>query len=191
MDQKFRRLFIALPVDNPKAIEALKDIYTGLDRYRSLLKTVNPLNLHITMKFLGNVDEDKSAEIISSFNSPDFNGKIDYCLKGIGAFPSAAAPSVIWGGIDCEMEKISDLFSRVENFCLSHGFEKETRRFSPHLTIARVKRGREIPDGLKDFIRSNRERIYAKSVFNRIVLFESKLDKEGPEYIKIAEVKLN
>lgn len=190
MSVKTSRLFIALPVDGSSVTESLGDIYRDLCKYGSILKAVSPENLHITMKFLGDVDEGKSSEMIKLFSSLEGNGRISYTLKGIGCFPSISAPSVIWAGVHCDMKKMSDLFVKVEEFCSSFGFEKDTRRFTPHLTMARVKRGRDVPAGLKDFIRNSRERAFADAVFDRLVLFESKLDSTGPEYTARAEVKL-
>ena len=191
MSLKTVRLFIALPVDDSAVLNYLFDIYRGLDKYSSILKTVDSGNLHITMKFLGDVAEDKYSKMIDSFSSLEGSVRINYSLKGIGCFPSLSSPSVIWTGIECDIKKMSELFLKVEGFCSSFGFEKDTRMFTPHLTMARVRRGKDVPSGLKDFIRSNKERFYGESVFNRLVFFKSKLDKEGPEYIKIAEVKLS
>lgn len=187
---KSRRLFIALPVADSRVTEPLGNAYRSLDKFGNIVKTVNPVNLHITMKFLGDVDEGKCLRMMNEFNT--FNGqeKISYILKGAGCFPNLSSPSVIWLGIECDLQKMSDFFSRVEDFCVSFGFEKETRRFIPHLTIARIKRGKESPSGLQDFLKSNKERVYGASVFDRLVLFESKLDKTGPEYISLAEVSL-
>lgn len=190
MSEKTSRLFIALPIDESRVAESLGDIYRDLGRYGSILKTVSPANLHITMKFLGDVGEDKSSEMIGSFSSLGGDSRIEYTVKGLGCFPGLSAPSVIWTGIQCDMKKMSDLFLKVEEFCSSFGFEKETRRFTPHLTMARVKRGRDAPAGLKDFIKSNKDKVYCDAVFDRLVLFESRLDSKGPEYTAKAEVKL-
>lgn len=190
MSGKSSRLFIALPVGHGDFPDTLKVIYHGLDRYGSILKKVEPVNLHITMKFLGEVDAHRCGKIIESFGSLQGSEKIRFTLKGIGAFPSAASPSVIWAGIDCDMKKITALFTRVEDLCSSLGFEREARRFTPHLTMARIRRGKDVPDGLKDFIRSSRDKIFGEAVFDRLVLFESKLDSKGPEYIIKSEVEL-
>ncbi len=184
-----RRLFIALPVADRLAAEHSGSIYRALDKYNNILKTVTPVNLHITMKFLGDVDEDTGAKMIELFSSLEAPGRINYILKGLGCFPSISSPSVIWGGIECDMKKMSDLFSRIEEFCATFGFNKETRRFVPHLTFARVRRGKDVPSVLKDFIRSSKEQVYGESVFDRLVRFESRLDKSGPEYISLAEVR--
>jgi len=185
-----RRLFIALPVDGEKVAEALKGIYGEFDRYGRILKTVPQTNLHITMKFLGNADENRYQGLIEGFNSFEKVNCINFVLKGLGCFPYISSPSVIWGGIECDMKKISDLFLNVEELCSGLGFEKETRRFIPHLTLARVKRGRDVPGGLKDLITGSRDKVYAESVFDRLVLFESQLEKEGPQYFNRAEIKL-
>ncbi len=190
MSGKTSRLFIALPVDHGDFTDTLNEIYRSLDRYGNLLKKVEPVNLHITMKFLGEVETDMCRKIIESFGSLQGLERIRFTLKGIGAFPSVASPSVIWGGVDCDMKKISGLFQKVEDLCSSLEFEREARRFSPHLTLARIRRGKDVPEGLKDFIRSSREKIFGEAVFDRLVLFESKLDSNGPEYIIKSEVKL-
>ena len=131
---KSRRLFIALPVDDRAVKEFIGSIYSDLDKYRSILKTVSQDNLHITMKFLGEVDEEKTAKITEAIRSLETSGNIEYTLKGIGCFPSITAPSVIWSGIDCDIKKMSGLFSQIEEFCSSLGFNKETRSFTPHLS---------------------------------------------------------
>lgn len=190
MSRGSRRLFIALPVQDCSVAHKLTGLYSDLGKFSSLLKMVTLSDIHITMKFLGSVDEERSSEIINSFNSLEGPGRLSYNLKGIGCFPSLSALSVIWCGIDCDMKKLSELFMKVESFCESLGFSRETRRFTPHLTLARVRRGRDVPSALKRYVRDNRETLYAESVFDRLVLFESKLDKDGPEYIERAVVKL-
>jgi len=186
-----KRLFIALPVEDTAAVKSLSSFYSGLDRFSREVKTVDRKNLHITLKFLGNVDENKSSEIAEAFSSVTKREKIPYVLKGAGCFPSISSPSVIWTGIECDMTGMTALFEDVESFCASYGFESEKRRFTPHLTVARVRREKHASDGLKSCIKSFREEIFAESVFDRLILFESHLKKEGPEYEKISEVILN
>ena len=190
MNQAQKRLFIALPVDDEAALKSLSTFYSGLDRFGRELKTVERGNLHITLKFLGNVDGTKSLEIAGSFPSLAKREKISYILKGVGCFPSISSPSVIWAGVECDMLKMSSLFGDVESFCSSHGFEREKRKFIPHLTIARVRREKSISPGLKSCIKSFSEHLFAESVFDRLVLFESLLKKDGPEYEKLSEVIL-
>jgi len=190
MNQVQKRLFIALPVDDEAAVKSLSTFYSGLDRFGRELKTVERGNLHITLKFLGNVDGTKALEIARSFPSLAKREKIPYALKGAGCFPSISSPSVIWAGVECDMSKMAELFGDVESFCSSYGFEREKREFIPHLTIARVKRERNISPGLKSCIKSFGEHLFAETVFDRVVLFESHLKKEGPEYEKLSEVIL-
>lgn len=190
MAAKTSRLFIALPVEYESFSGGLSEVYRGLERYSGVIKKVDPLNLHITLKFLGDVDEEKYSKMKTGFSSFENTPGINYSIKGIGCFPDIASPSVIWTGIECDTKKITDLFMKVEEYCVSFGFAKDTRRFTPHLTMARIKRGRDIPGGLKEFIRGNRDKIYGEGSFKRLVLFESKLDSIGPEYKAGAEVKL-
>jgi RNA 2',3'-cyclic 3'-phosphodiesterase len=190
MGNTFRRLFIALPVDDESAVMSLDKTLSSLKKFDSMLKIVQPGNYHITVKFLGQVEETMAELLIKEFSFSAGLNKTGYRIEGIGAFPSQEKPSVIWAGLKCNEEQIKKIFQEIEKFTIKHGFPPEKRNFSPHLTLARVRKEKKVPQQLKDFIKQEKETVFAASVFKELVLYESILKRTGPEYIKIAVINL-
>lgn len=189
MNSPLRRLFIALPIDE-KTVSELKNLNLSLKRFSPILKIVPPENYHITVKFFGEVSADRAEIIISAFGSLGVLPVIRYTIAGCGAFPSIERASVLWAGMDCEEKPLMELFNTVERFSLSLGFPAESRKFVPHLTLARIKRDKKPTRELVEFLRSEKNTSFAASVFNRLVLFESRLLKGGAEYTAAAEINL-
>jgi len=147
------RGFIAVDVDVfPKLLEFEKEIKeTGAN-----VKLVEPENVHITLKFLGDTDESHMDEIDKIIK--DTVKKIDpfnIQLKGAGVFPNQNYIKVIWIGIK-QGEPIGVIASKIDEQLSKIGFKKEKRGFSPHLTIARVK-GANGKDGILHVIEKYRD----------------------------------
>lgn len=137
------------------------------------IKWVEKENLHITLKFFGEVANHK--ELIAALNkaSDDFK-PFDISLEGVGAFPSPERVRVIWVGIKSGYNKIQRIFERIEEETEKIGFEKEKREFTPHITIGRVKKGKfKLPD-----ITYN----YPPFKVKNVILYKSTLTPEGPIY---------
>jgi 2'-5' RNA ligase len=190
MDATLRRLFIALPVDDPNALDSLKNEIQYLEKFRPVLKIVPEDNFHITIKFLGQVEQDKADTLIESFRSLTGLKKTEYRVEGTGAFPSPGNPSVIWAGMKCDNTNLDDIVKKVEQFASENGFPPEKKKFSPHLTLARTRREKKIPQELKEHISKGSSIVSGLSAFNELVLYESILKKNGPEYKKISVVQL-
>lgn len=171
-------MFIALPAD----IRGIDGVRDELAKSVRALNIVNRENYHITIKFLGNTDQSMCDALIAALDRSARPRKVECVTRGPGCFPGMANPSVIWAGMQCDRELIEKLFTFAENAAVEAGFAPEQRKFIPHLTLARVKRGATVPDSLKQYIGSNSETEYSRCVFDRVTLFESMLKKEGPEY---------
>jgi 2'-5' RNA ligase len=185
-----RRLFIGLPFDGAVK-ESLRPVYEELTRYSSLLKVVPPDNYHITLKFLGNMEESRAETIIKSFNELEVDlQKVPVTLKGLGAFPRIKNASVLWMGIEGDSAALSGINISVEEYCGGLGFERDKREFRPHLTIARVRKGRRPDSKIQEYIEENRNAEYIQTLFNRIVLYESVLKEEGPLYTELISREL-
>lgn len=150
------------------------------------VKWVSPENLHLTIKFLGEVKEsnlkslnDCVAEVSSDF-SPFIMG-----LSNIGFFPSHNNLRVIWIGADGGADNLLDIFQELENCLEKLGFDREARTFSSHLTIGRVKRYKRIrrPEDLPEF---NTVNFDVKS----LSVIKSTLTPQGPIYEKLFESEL-
>jgi 2'-5' RNA ligase len=148
----------------------------------SSVKWVKKENLHITLKFLGETDkktaiEDKMKEIAEEFSS--FN----VSLRKIGAFPSSKRAKILWVGVEEGMEELIELFSTIENKLSPLGFEKEVRKFTPHITFARVKKGNySLPEQI-DFS-------FDSFPVNEVALFKSTLTPKGPIYEILSSIPL-
>ena len=129
------RLFVAVDLSG--------EIRENISRLSKILgvkgiKTVEKENLHLTLKFLGEVDDSKKDRIIAALDEIEFEQfKINF--KGVGFFPNASRMRVIWVGVDEGADKLTALANAVEDKMAELKFKKE-RRFVPHATIARVKR---------------------------------------------------
>ena len=186
-----RRLFIALPVNDERALQPLKPATAHLDRFGTILKIVPPENFHITVKFLGPVEPETAELLASEFRVLTGLKKVGYRIDGIGAFPSAGNPSVIWAGINCDEQALGMILQAVEQFTSGYGFVPEKRKFSPHLTLARIKKEKKAPADLKNFLKRGQTFSGELHEFRELVLFESFLKKTGPEYKKISVITLD
>ena len=179
------RTFVALELSDTVR-EELGRLQGELGRAGCDVKWVAPENIHLTVKFLGDVEEEKINEIKNILTRISSGEKtFEISLFKLGAFPSIDRPRVLWAGIDkgcAEVEKIASLAKEgLENI----GFPKEDHPFSAHLTLGRVRSGKN-----KDALREKILSLEARPVFsevNHIALFRSTLTPKGPIYSVLHE----
>jgi len=181
-----KRIFVAinLPAEMKRQIESLAERLRSVD---SNIKCVNPESVHLTLAFLGAVDEEEIAKItaISKLIAKNQNGFI-LELRGVGFFPSPSTPQVIWIGGEDNFHLIN-LQKNLVNQLRMSGFIIERRRFAPHLTIARIKNKIKNLDKVSDLVRDIN---LGKMPVSSIDIVESVLKKEGPEHKTIFKVNL-
>ena len=148
------RLFVAVTLPT-EARGALAEVIGRL-RAANLrgVRTVAPEGVHITLKFLGNVDAGRVSEISEALTGAAHgSARFTLALQGLGAFPDGRAPRVLWAGVTVDTAVSGDaeagvsgfpdalgaLARRVDDACAGLGFPRERRPFSPHLTIARLR----------------------------------------------------
>ena len=183
-----KRTFIAFEI---KASAKLKQDYE-LIRHRLRLERINWIpveNLHITLNFLGDTGEESLPEIIRSVETiAGKHAPLEIMLRSFGVFKSLREPRVIWMGCSIDPDLVQ-LKKELDN-CLSlFGFEPDNREFLPHLTLGRVKQIRQI-NQLAQLITLFKESEFQRQWIDKLVLFESILKPEGPEYIPIHELPL-
>lgn len=125
------RLFVGIELP-----EELKDRLAGICNGVPGAKWVSSENLHLTLRFIGEVGEARFADIdaaLSLVRAPGF----ELVLSGIGHFASGKVPRVLWVGVE-KSESLAHLHGRVEAACVHAGLAPEGRRFSPHITLARL-----------------------------------------------------
>lgn len=130
------RAFLAIDID-----ETIKENIFSFSRNFVAISSqgyfVTKENLHITIKFLGNIDASSLPLIMDKISTEKFiSQEID--LKGIGFFPSACDAKVFWTGVKTG-QWITDLFKTADSIAAEFGVKKETRRLHPHVTLARFK----------------------------------------------------
>ena len=136
------RTFVAIELTN--ALHgALADAQTQFKRDRAarFVRWVAPDNIHVTLKFLGDVDADRMSALQRALadacvGSAPFTLTID----GAGAFPNLRRPNVVWIGARGQIEIAAHLSQKIDAACAALGFAREERPFAPHLTLGRVKR---------------------------------------------------
>ncbi len=185
------RTFIAVEI-SPPLREELFSLQQELKKSSSDVKWVEPQNMHLTLKFLGDTGEEKIPKIKEALsgiclNNNPFN--IGFC--GIGVFPKPDSPRVVWIGIKEGKERLTELAACIENGLTHLGFEPGKRAFSAHLTLGRV-RSEMNKNGLKNAIAEIASYNFKNTlIIENIVLFRSELDLAGPRYTKLAEFGLS
>jgi 2'-5' RNA ligase len=143
-------------------------------------------NLHLTLKFLGSIPEESLTAIervVRQIAAPaqPFEAR----ARGLGAFPSAHRPRILWVGVDAG-EPLARLQQAVEGALAELGFEKEQRPFHAHVTVGRVKEDR----GAVDAALWSSEVDLGASTMSEIVVYESKMLRAGAEYHARARVPI-
>jgi len=169
------RLFLAINLPDELKIE-LGKLVSGLDFPG--IKKVSPENLHITLKFLGDVD-DKQAENIKQKLLEIKAEELKITLGNVSFFPNEKNPRVIWIGINEGQEEIIELERQIDSKLSGLGFKAEKEDFKPHLTIARIK---FIKDKCKLLEAANCIKIGKGFDDKSFDLMASALRPEGPEY---------
>ena len=180
------RGFIAIDIDAfPILLKYEKDILnSGVN-----VKVVEPENVHITLKFLGETkleDVGKIEEIIKKAVENIEPFKIQ--LKGTGVFPNENYIKIIWIGIQ-NGEKIGIIVNKIDNDLSKLGYKKENRSFSPHLTIGRLKSAKNKNELLK-IIENYKNTEFAEVKVDKVKLIKSELTPKGPIYTTILEIPI-
>ncbi|MGC8580082.1 MAG: RNA 2',3'-cyclic phosphodiesterase [bacterium] len=180
------RAFIAIPFEDNIKSEVLKIIDSLRSSVDGNVKWVARDNIHLTLKFLGNIDDQQIKLVKDTMDGlKDIKAfKIDLCQ--IGGFPHILKPRVIWIGVK-QQEQIKLLFDRIE--ARISDINREDRAFSAHITIGRVKNNIN-GNKLEKIKKLWDDKIICSSIVKRIVLFQSILSPKGAVYQPIYHVDL-
>lgn len=171
------RAFVAVQLSAPPPLVAVLSQLRQLGR---AVKAMAAENLHVTLKFLGDTDSERIPEIKqllqeSVAGQPEFVVR----LRGLGAFPHAGRPSVIWAGL-LDAEPLERMASELETRLEPLGYPAEARRFQPHLTLARVKAAP--PGELQSILLHHTTTDFGSAVICKVELIESELHPSGSRY---------
>ena len=146
-------------------------------------------NIHLTVKFFGNVTLDQ-VETISAAASRTVKeySAFQIGVGNTGVFPRPSRPQVLWIGVDDPSGKLLALQQRFENECAAKGFPKEGRAFRPHLTIARLRK----PEGARRLAEAHLSMQFESIpvTLTELIVFRSELSSKGSKYTPISRHQL-
>jgi len=181
------RLFVAL--DIPEAVRtAIESLIGELKPLDDSWKWVRAENLHVTLKFLGEVAPDRLPRIVEALRTAPTSGSVALKFHGLGFFPNERRPRVLWAGMEGPQNLIG-LAVAVEGALASAGFAREEREFTPHLTLARNKRATGSPQ-LREAIATLSDGQFGMMDASTFHLVESRIRSAGPEYTTLESFPL-
>jgi 2'-5' RNA ligase len=183
------------------AIELPPEIKAGLKRIQDSLslaggnsvKWVEPGNIHLTLKFLGNVGEDRLAAVSQALqDSADQISAFQLNFKGLGAFPNLNRVQVVWIGLGGQLDVLQALFRAVDENLESLGFPPEGRPFTPHLTLARARESASLLEkqNLGKLIEQTKLDCELNLQVDSISLMKSQLSRAGAVYSCLKSARL-
>lgn len=180
------RLFVGIPIprDSQQTLERLVSTLRPLAH----LKWSPPYNLHITTKFIGEWPEQRLDELIRSLHAMPPQDVIPIEIRGLGWFPNPHRPRVFWAGIHGG-SGLADLARHTDEATAALGVERETRPFSPHLTLARVREAVPLQN-LQHAIAQLPTDQFGQFTANCFALYRSDPGPAGSIYTQLADIRL-
>ena len=152
---------------------------------------VAPHNMHLTVKFLGEVATEKIPEVSEAVAEAAAESKpFELEIRGVGAFPNAARPRTIWLGPGSGEEELAALAKRVDLALRKLGFEREAHMFHGHLTLGRVRRPSPALGALTRLLQSKADFAAGRTSIGEAVVFSSQLSPTGPTYEALSRARL-
>lgn len=176
------RLFIAVPVDD--------SVKANLERVGTAANArgvswVGPANMHLTLAFLGDVEERRVPEVEDvMYAATEDVGALQLRAQGLGAFPDERSARVMWAGLDGDVPQLIELQARLVRQLRSAGFEVDSKKFRPHITLARFRYPQPLPARLA------RLQEFGEWEARELQLIESHLHPTGARYVVRADVVL-
>ena len=187
------RLFVAVEIGDTLAARAA-ELSGELRRRgddaapRAKITWVPADRLHLTVRFIGEVDDERGRAVCEALTPALAVGPFDLTLHGAGAFPTGGSPRVFWIGVTGGREPLLAIEREVTQRLTPIGVEEEQRAYSPHLTLARVRD----PAGLRSarLLEGLTERDIGTTRIDAITLFQSKLSPKRPAYTPLLRIPL-
>ena len=185
-----QRLFIGVDLP-PSAKEECQRISQRLKKTGADVKWVEEANFHVTLKFLGDVEERRIPEVTAGCEAVSrVQSAFTFSLSGLGAFPSVTAPRTLWIGVQAPGTTFPCLAQRLEEALGALGFEKEKRAFHPHVTIGRVRSPRNRVHLIAALHQQTQDVSVPGLPAQTVTLFKSDLTPRGAIYTALAALPL-
>jgi RNA 2',3'-cyclic 3'-phosphodiesterase len=184
------RTFIALDI-GPTVRDRIVSLQNNLASSGAEVKWVEKANLHLTLLFLGEVDNrDLMAVSRAVAESAVGHSAIDLSIEGTGCFPNMRRPRVVWIGVGKGLEEVRTLHKALEEPLLELGcYRREERQFTPHVTLGRIRSEKPMPE-LAAALEKKQDYQAGETLIREVLVMSSDLSSRGPIYTVMSRGKL-
>jgi 2'-5' RNA ligase len=179
------RSFIAFDMENEQVLSRLAAAQKLLAETGADLKLVAPRNIHVTIRFLGDISPGMVDKVYEAMKNVKFT-PFSIQLRGLGVFPNLNYPRVVWAGMTDGVEQLRSIFTQLEPKIRALGFASDAYGFSPHLTIARVRSGVN-KQRLAELVTKKADYEFGLIKADCLRLKRSELSPKGPTYSTLRE----
>jgi 2'-5' RNA ligase len=179
------RSFIAFDLKSESVLNRISEVQRLLIETGADLKLVETRNIHITVRFLGEISLGTVEKVFETMKKIQFKPFIIQ-IHSLGVFPSLNYPRVVWAGMTLGVEQLKSIFSNLEPQIRALGFEPDDHGFSPHLTIARVRSGLN-KQRLVELVTKKADYDFGSIKADCLRLKKSQLSPKGPTYSTLKE----
>jgi 2'-5' RNA ligase len=184
------RCFIAVTLP-PAVLRQIETLQAGLKSHGLKMSWVRPQNVHLTLKFLGDISPAGSEKAQRAMlQAASASAPFDLAMQGMGVFPGIRKPRILWTGVGGRTDQLQQVYQALDNGLAAEGFARESRPFKAHLTLARIKKSLE-PEHLLQAIQETGQ--YEPGWFrvSALVLIKSDLRPGGAVYTVMREIQLS
>ncbi len=185
-----KRIFVAIDISEEaraKIVAIVHDLKADFPHVRAGWE--KPEKIHLTLKFLGNIDDGKLEKLREAVRKTAKSfAPLLLRVEKTGCFPSLKKARTLWIGLSDERGSLRDLREKLEEEAAARGFEKENRGFKPHLTIVRLREPGKSGELTTEFLQKHFEPVSFE--VSEIVIYESELRPTGSVYSVIEKQKL-
>ncbi len=180
------RVFVGIKLDDA-VVEKINNALKPFKKISTPIKWVKPENIHLTLKFIGEISGERKDELSSRLKHTRFqSGPIPIGISGFGKFGKGNNLNIFWAGID-DSNPLEQVYHQIEHTLDEMGIEKETRKFKPHLTLGRNKKNFNFKSMLT-LIDQYLDLPIARFTASGFQIFESTLTPGGPRHTILEEV---
>ncbi len=180
-------LAIGLPGAVKKHLAALEE---QLAEHMTAVKWIEPENLHLTLKFLGDVENHELYSVCKTAQQAVADlAAFEAAVAGIGAFPTSARPRTIWAGLREGAAELGAVHEALERAFAEQGYAREDRAHTPHITLGRARRAGFAED-ISALIESHKTFHAGRVPVTEVLIFSSQLGPDGPEYTVMGRAAL-
>ncbi len=178
------RTFIAIEIPD-EIRNKIGELQNSLKKVGGRISWTKPGNIHLTLKFLGDTDENLIDEIASQLQESVASIQpIQIAIRTLGTFPNFKYPRVIWGGAESEQQQLAELAAKIDAGVEPFGFKRENRPFSAHLTLGRVKDVKGIQT-VMDKLKEQEDFMAGSFLAKQFLLIKSELHSAGAIYTSL------